>query len=79
MTSHKGDELVVEQSYDSEKERILRYYNKMPDQFRTSEVSKMFNITEGYARLVITRLVHYQLVLCGSGRPKTYMKVKVKK
>ena len=72
----ESNELVVEQSYDSEKERMLRYYNKMPDEFVAKGIPELFGISPGYARKIIANLIKTGLIEASGGKVKKYSKVK---
>ena len=74
----ESKELVAEQSYDSEMERILKYYNGMPDKFVAKEVTAIFDISASYARCIISQLVNAGLLEAGKGKPKNYIKIKKK-
>ena len=71
-----SDELVTEQSYDSEMERLLEYYKKMPDEFMAKDIPNKFNISASYARVIISQLVNKGLIEAGKGKPKNYVKLK---
>ncbi len=70
----QSKELVAEQSYDSEMERILKYYKGMPDKFVAKDIPGIFDISPSYARSIISQLVIAGLLDAGKGKPKNYMK-----
>lgn len=72
----QSKELVAEQSYDSEMERILKYYKGMPDKFVAKDIPGIFDISPSYARSIISQLVIAGLLEAGKGKPKNYMKRK---
>ena len=72
----QSKELVAEQSYDSEMERILKYYKGMPDKFVAKDIPGIFDISPSYARSIISQLVIAGLLDAGKGKPKNYMKRK---
>lgn len=72
----ESEELVTEQSYDSEMERILKYYNKMPDKFMAKDIPDKLDISASYARCIISQLVNKGLIEAGKGKPKNYVKIK---
>ena len=70
--------LVEEQSYDSEYERYLNYYNRLPEKFMVKDIPKMFGVTQGYGRVIISHLMKIGLLEAGKSKPKCYQKVKPK-
>ena len=75
----ESEELVAEQSYDSEKERMLKYFNKMPESFLSKEIPALFGISAGYSRKIISNLIKAGLIDVGTGKVKTYFKIKADK
>ena len=71
-----SDELVTEQSYDSEMERLLEYYKKMPDEFMAKDIAELFGISPGYGRKIIAALVKNGLIDASGKKNKKYSKRK---
>ena len=71
-----SDELVTEQSYDSEMERLLEYYKKMPDEFMAKDIPELFGISPGYGRKIIAAIVKNGLIDASGKKNKKYSKRK---